>query len=957
MKDNGQNNGILIWAGRSLARFLLSGQGAVSVTREQLTGLSPALLSRTVTITPDSTTTTVTRAFEPGTDIIAEIVQTGSTAPRVRRTLHGRELESAGPDAATLLAYDGFGRAVSRTVTNAAGTVSTTAVVYDTLGSAVTNETTYGTLTAVTTTGYDSQGRAVSQTDALGNAVFTQYNRLGQVLGQSGATYPVAYEYDTAGRRTSMRTFRDENDDGDVTQWRYDAATGLLTNKVYADGSHVAYTHTQNGKPLRTTWARGAWKENAYDALGQLASVTYSDATPDVYHAYDVFGRVAASSNAVARYEYVNSLSGIATNELVIVDTNTCALTRELGERRRLSALHVGNTPVYYGYDAENRLAVTSNDAFTVAYALTADGWDAGYAVILTNGLTITRAVTRDPHRRHLIGTITNAVNGTMANALSFGHDLLGRITNRNADTFGYNARSEVTSADIGSTASRYAYDSIGNNCWISVNAVTNTYTANALNQYSNIVLQSYGLQPYSLSPSYDADGNMTWDGKMWHAWDAENRLTRSEPGWDGSTNGARRVVNRYDHMSRLVETRVEMLSGRGAGYPFDPSQGGTWDTVETRTFIYDGWLPVLEKITRTGGVIETREHVWGKDLSGTRGGAGGVGGLLATRINDTWYFPLYDNNGNVTDYIDAQGATVAHREYGPFGETLAASGPMADAFSFWFSTKYLHHETGLYYYGYRFYSPKLMRWLNRDPIGDRGGLNEYGFVGNDPMNRWDYLGLWKKGDTIDGGRRRVYIRQSGDTLEGLATLLKLDLNEIHKWARIHSDGKTDDGKTPCEVAVPNVIVVFTSKPSWHDLPVSVVSSYRRTAESLSVSYANSGYKVIFSKHSDSVSEFKALWETSGIYGFIYAGHGTYPLGFEINRSFDGVVFPSEVSPPHKLGLGMFYACYSDNRGTGDYSSLGAWKDHIAVDSGAVYLGYYGLAWWWSDPNTENMGK
>jgi len=34
------------------------------------------------------------------------------------------------------------------------------------------------------------------------------------------------------------------------------------------------------------------------------------------------------------------------------------------------------------------------------------------------------------------------------------------------------------------------------------------------------------------------------------------------------------------------------------------------------------------------------------------------------------------------------------------------------------------------------------MRWLNRDPIGEEGGLNEYGFVSNDPVNKWDYLGM-----------------------------------------------------------------------------------------------------------------------------------------------------------------------------------------------------------------------
>ncbi|HHU15428.1 MAG TPA: hypothetical protein GXZ62_09610, partial [Lentisphaerae bacterium] len=77
----------------------------------------------------------------------------------------------------------------------------------------MTNETTYGTLTAVTATGYDSQGRAVSQTDVLGNAVSTAYDRAGNVTAQWGATYPVAYAYDTRGRRIAMATTRDDTFD------------------------------------------------------------------------------------------------------------------------------------------------------------------------------------------------------------------------------------------------------------------------------------------------------------------------------------------------------------------------------------------------------------------------------------------------------------------------------------------------------------------------------------------------------------------------------------------------------------------------------------------------------------------------------------------------------------------------------------------------------------------------
>jgi RHS repeat-associated protein len=47
-----------------------------------------------------------------------------------------------------------------------------------------------------------------------------------------------------------------------------------------------------------------------------------------------------------------------------------------------------------------------------------------------------------------------------------------------------------------------------------------------------------------------------------------------------------------------------------------------------------------------------------------------------------------------------------------------------------------------LQYYAYRYYDPVTGRWPSRDPIAERGGVNLYGFVGNDGVNRWDVLGL-----------------------------------------------------------------------------------------------------------------------------------------------------------------------------------------------------------------------
>ena len=59
-------------------------------------------------------------------------------------------------------------------------------------------------------------------------------------------------------------------------------------------------------------------------------------------------------------------------------------------------------------------------------------------------------------------------------------------------------------------------------------------------------------------------------------------------------------------------------------------------------------------------------------------------------------------------------------------------------------SAKYLDDTLGWYYYGYRYYSPELGRWVNRDPIGEKGCANAYGFVGNDGIGFWDVNGLWK---------------------------------------------------------------------------------------------------------------------------------------------------------------------------------------------------------------------
>lgn len=218
---------------------------------------------------------------------------------------------------------------------------------------------------------------------------------------------------------------------------------------------------------------------------------------------------------------------------------------------------------------------------------------------------------------------------------------------------------------------------------------------------------------------TYDNDGNLLTDGKFTYTWDAENRLIKAE-------YSDTRIEFTYDYMGRRTNKKL---------------YGNNVLTSETK-FTYDGWNLVAEY---NGSNVLQNSSLWGEDLSGSLQGAGGVGGLLL--VNDTIgvYLPIYDGNGNITTYLDNSGNTVATYEYDPFGKIICEFGTKADDMLYRFSTKYFDKETSLYYYGYRYYNPETSRWLSRDPIGERGGINVYEITQNNIINKIDYLGLKTK--------------------------------------------------------------------------------------------------------------------------------------------------------------------------------------------------------------------
>lgn len=238
---------------------------------------------------------------------------------------------------------------------------------------------------------------------------------------------------------------------------------------------------------------------------------------------------------------------------------------------------------------------------------------------------------------------------------------------------------------------------------------------------------------------SYDNDGNLTSDGIWDYSWDGENRLVSIETNTNAANVGfpKRRLEFKYDYMHRRVQKRV-----------LDTTSGSS--EISSRRFLYDGWNLIGEFQAPGGTSIGSavRSYTWGLDIVHTRHQSGGVGALLQIADHGTGntYLPAYDGNGNIAALINAANGNIAAvYEYSPYGEPLRAQVNDSTVVEqpFRFSTKFTDLEVGLVYYGHRYYNPREGRFIGRDPIKEQGGLNPYGFASNNPVNRWDVLGMY----------------------------------------------------------------------------------------------------------------------------------------------------------------------------------------------------------------------
>lgn len=686
---------------------------------------------------------------------------------------------SATVSSPTTYLHDALGRVVSAKDPRKAHTETT---AYDPVtGQIISVKDAAGNPTTVAyySNGVAGAGRPRVITDTLGKTKRLAYDLQGRAIYQWGtAVYPQAMDYNALGLMATSTTWRDTASadlnatawpaptDGDVTTWTYDLASGLLTRKAYADGNGTDYTYDKANRPTARTWNRSVLSARVattlgYDpASGDLLTVTYSDSTPSVAISYDRLGRQTTVTDAAGprTFSYDPARLTLATETLPATFYGSRVMTYDYQSTGtglvpgRFGGYRLGTvlTPAQdfsasFGYDAQGRFTMITSGVGAFVYAYTPSS--NLLASITGPKVKTTYAYETD---RDVWTQVANVVGASSISRYSYEVDVIGRRSNSvkdgtafaasTYDRFDYNDRNEVTGSRnyTGTTPANYltdtqsaalariySFDPIGNRLTSTEGtASARAYMPNVLNQYSGITNPSF-------APTFDLDGNQTFDGSGWYySWDAENRLVSARKYLASPVSGSQKIDFVYDFKSRRVRRTMSTYSG------------SVWTVTDDRKFVYQGWNVVAE-LNATTNSIQT-SYTWGLDLSQSHQGAGGVAGLLAATTyspSAANFFATYDGNGNVSEYVNSAGTVEAHFGYDAFGQTTVASGTNLGRFAYRFSTKFEEPLLGLYYYGLRYYNPSTGRWPSKDPISEKGGLNLYGFVRNCPVNYCDYLG------------------------------------------------------------------------------------------------------------------------------------------------------------------------------------------------------------------------
>jgi len=592
---------------------------------------------------------------------------------------------------------------------------------------------------------YDSAGfrnlRQVRDTDASGTLRSTDftsdvYGRTASVTTLAGT---VQHRYDILNRDTAVV------DPSGTTRFAYQGsflwrvtdaagkayvfnrnALGWLQSRVHPGGLSTSYGYDLRGNTVRATDRRGLSTTFTHDSVGRVRTRTADGAT--TAYEYGEEGRWVSASNAVSTDTVKFDRRGrLVQEKAVLAGVPNGTFSRvsywlSEGPRSQLYYGRPGGTPGRIEYRYDNALQLSEIQTFGQWSKLSYN--DAGQpdTIRLRTGTAPGPVATFEYWGNHLPSRArwsVVALDSKLGARYHWGplDELLARddAAELSQRRYGYDAMGQLTSSAgyikmegdlvcedpmqlstchrpsqwVRTDSTAYAYDAVGNRA-----------NAGATLQPSSNRYQTF--RGYTFE--YDAEGNLTRKSNASYnqtlTWNTLGQLASV------STNGVT-VAYGYNGFGQ----RVRRTTGGSSTYS-----------------VYDG-DDLLMEISGSGALIREYAHYPGIDQPHSMKDASG----------NVYYYAM-ELPGHVKGLFNAANQVVNEYSYDPWGEMAAVTENVQQPLRY--MARELDPITGLYYVRNRWYDPVTNRFVSEDPIGLEGGINTYAYVGNDPVNQRDPLGL-----------------------------------------------------------------------------------------------------------------------------------------------------------------------------------------------------------------------
>jgi RHS repeat-associated protein len=464
-----------------------------------------------------------------------------------------------------------------------------------------------------------------------------------------------------------------------------------------------------------------------YDQMNRVIQRDFTDitgTTTSIYPAYnDSMGRLTSFRNAFGtfQYNYVDETTNVKSitypnnqvaNFAYYPDVPAGGTHNGDESLRQIQNVKPDGTTTLsqfdYTYDQAGRVATwtkqfSSGPTSTSTYGFAYDNDDQLISATPTAGATIAYGYGYDAAGNRTAAQVDAALTGFSVDSTN----QFSSVNSNGATRFEGDLTQYATVTINGNTANidtnnhfvGYANVASGNN--------TVSITATNPNDPNQSVTKSYSVQGGSgtSQPYGYSGGDLNSDGANTYVWNALNQLVQIN-------YAATQNVTKFSYDGAGRRVGITELTYNTAT--------NSYTVAHNQTFIWEGMSIVQESDSVTN---EIRQYPGGGEI-----------------INGTPYYAAGDHLGSTRELTDQSGSPHAEYEYDPYGAAQKLSGDVDARFQY--AGYHYHKASGLSLTPSRAYNPALGAWLSRDPLGEAGGLNMFGYVGGNPINYSDPSGL-----------------------------------------------------------------------------------------------------------------------------------------------------------------------------------------------------------------------